>query len=310
MRRRGFLRMIIGLIACQACWHSLQAKVGREFVASDIRESMQKGDKLAILMVHFGSAYPEARESLERMNDQVRQAFPQVEVRQAYSARSIVNRVRRQGIWIEHTADALISLKKEGYTHVVVQPSIVIEGVEMEALRRDVELRKGLFKEIRIGNPLLYDDTDYEAVIKALTGSSVASHSGAKLLIANGTYHASNAAYAKLGYMLQLFGHKDYFVGTREGFPTLETVIGQLQAGKYKQVTLLSFMFVLIKSNENRVSASWREGLEKAGFKVSLEAKGLSDYEAIRRLLVEHLQFAFAYKRISVNERKEMFGRF
>lgn len=153
MRRRGFLRMIIGLIACLACWHTLQAKVGREFVASDIRESMQKGDKLAILMVHFGSAYPEARESLERMNEQVRQAFPQVEVRQAYSARSIVNRVRRQGIWIEHTADALISLKKEGYTHVVVQPSIVIEGVEMEALRRDVELRKGLFKEIRIGNP-------------------------------------------------------------------------------------------------------------------------------------------------------------
>lgn len=48
MRRRGFLRMIIGLIACLACWHSLQAKVGREFVASDIRESMQKGDKLAI----------------------------------------------------------------------------------------------------------------------------------------------------------------------------------------------------------------------------------------------------------------------
>ena len=27
----------------------------------DIRESMEKGDKLAILKVHFGSAYPEAR---------------------------------------------------------------------------------------------------------------------------------------------------------------------------------------------------------------------------------------------------------
>lgn len=310
MYRRDFLKIVMVLLACLGWEHPLQAKVGREFVASDIRKTMQKGDKLAILMVHFGSAYPEAREALERMNDQVRQAFPQVEVRQAYSARSIVNRVRRQGIWIEHTTDALITLKKEGYTHVVVQPSIVIEGVEMEALRRDVELRKGLFKEIRIGNPLLYDDADYEAVIKALTGSAMASRAGAKLLIANGTYHASNSAYAKLGYMLQVSGHEDYFVGTREGFPTLETVNGQLKAGKYKQVTLLPFMFVLIKSSENRVSASWREGLEKAGFKVGLEAKGLSDYEAIRRLLVEHIQFAFAYKRITVAERKEMFGRF
>lgn len=310
MYRRDFLKIVMVLLACLGWEHPLQAKVGREFVASDIRKTMQKGDKLAILMVHFGSAYPEAREALERMNDQVRQAFPQVEVRQAYSARSIVNRVRRQGIWIEHTTDALITLKKEGYTHVVVQPSIVIEGVEMEALRRDVELRKGLFKEIRIGNPLLYDDADYEAVIKALTGSAVASRAGAKLLIANGTYHASNSAYAKLGYMLQVSGHEDYFVGTREGFPTLETVIGQLKAGKYKQVTLLPFMFVLIKSNENRVSASWREGLEKAGFKVDLGAKGLSEYEAIHRLLVEHIQFALAYKRITVAERKEMFGRF
>ena len=244
------------------------------------------------------------------MNREVSEAFPGVETREAYSARSVVNRVRRQGIWIEHTTDALITLKKEGFTHVVVQPTIVIEGLEMEALRREVEQRKGLFKEIRVGDPLLYSDADYETVIRAITGSDVNARQGAKLLVANGTYHASNAAYAKLGYMCQLSGHPDYMIGTREGFPTLETVIGQLRQGGYRQVTLIPFMFVLIKSKENRVATAWREGLEKAGLKVDLYAKGLGDYPAIRRLIIDHVRAAIAYRRVSVSERKEMFSRF
>lgn len=318
MRRRDFLILLAALGLGQSAWSGRRSPSGtgqvsqrrRDQVAADLREEMGKGDKLAILMVHFGSAYPEAREALERMNREVREAFPGVETRQAYSARSIVNRVRRQGIWIEHTTDALITLKKEGFTHVVVQPTIVIEGLEMEALRRDVELRKGLFKEIRVGDPLLYGDADYEAVIRAIAGSDVRNRPGAKLLVANGTYHASNAAYAKLGYMCQLDGHPDYLVGTREGFPTLETVVGQLRRGGYRQVTLVPFMFVLIKSGENRVSAAWREGLEKAGFQVGLYAKGLGDYAAVRRLIIDHIRDAFAYRRITVAERKEMFGRF
>lgn len=287
-----------------------ESKLRRDQIVADLREEMGKGDKMAILMVHFGSAYAEAREALGRMNREVREAFPGVETREAYSARSVVNRVRRQGIWIEHTTDALITLKKEGFTHVVVQPTIVIEGLEMEALRREVEQRKGLFKEIRVGDPLLYSDADYETVIRAITGSDVNARQGAKLLVANGTYHASNAAYAKLGYMCQLSGHPDYMIGTREGFPTLETVIGQLRQGGYRQVTLIPFMFVLIKSKENRVATAWREGLEKAGLKVDLYAKGLGDYPAIRRLIIDHVRAAIAYRRVSVSERKEMFSRF
>ena len=38
----------------------------------------------------------------------------------------------------------------------------------MEAIRKEAEQRKGLFKDLRVGNPLLYDDTDYEAVMKEM----------------------------------------------------------------------------------------------------------------------------------------------
>lgn len=135
---RGFLRsmFVCSLLLGLAC--SLWAKPGREFYASDIRESMEKGDKLAILMVHFGSAYPEARtQVLDVMNKRVKEAFPDVEVRQAYSARSVVSRLRAQGVWVQLPADALVELRDQGFTHVIIQPTIIIEGVEMEAIRKE-----------------------------------------------------------------------------------------------------------------------------------------------------------------------------
>jgi len=63
-----------------------------------------------------------------------------------------------------------------------------------------------------------------EAVMKAVSSPSGVTKNGAKLLVAHGTYHASNSAYAKLGYMFQTKGMKDYYTGTREGFPAIEDV--------------------------------------------------------------------------------------
>lgn len=60
-------------------------------------------------------------------------------------------------------------LKTDGYTHVLIQSTNIIEGIEMESLRKDVATMKSSFKEIRIGNPLLYTPEDYEAVIVAIT---------------------------------------------------------------------------------------------------------------------------------------------
>ncbi len=286
----------------------LWAKPGREFHAADIRDGMEKGDKFAILMVHFGSAYPEARtEILDVMNNHVKRAFPNVEVRQAYSARSVVARLRAQGIWVQLPVNALIELRDHGFTHVIVQPTIIIEGVEMEAIRQEIEKMKGLFKDLRVGNPLLYDDRDYEEVIKALSIASI-SNVSANLLVAHGTYHASNSAYAKLGYMFKLKGKANYYIGTREGFPTLDDVTLEMQVAGKRDVCLIPFMFVLVKGKKNEVVTYWKQQLENRGFNVSINGRSLGQYSAIRELFIEHIRFAMKYKRISVLDRKRLFA--
>ena len=56
----------------------------------------------------------------------------------------------------------------DGYTHLVIQPTNIIEGIEMEALRKEVKLYQKKFKDIRLGNALLYSPEDYQATVKAI----------------------------------------------------------------------------------------------------------------------------------------------
>ncbi|MGG6498602.1 UNVERIFIED_CONTAM: sirohydrochlorin cobaltochelatase, partial [Bacteroidetes bacterium 56_B9] len=64
--------------------------------------------------------------------------------------------------------DAMLKLRSEGYTHLIVQSTNIIDGVEMESLRRDVESTLPFFKEIRVGTPLLYSIEDAEKVASIL----------------------------------------------------------------------------------------------------------------------------------------------
>lgn len=83
--------------------------------------------------------------------------FPDLEFREAlYFAPSSYAASRHAALSKISPLDALLQLRGEGYTHIIVQSTNIIDGVEMESLRRDVESVLPFFKEIRVGTPLLY----------------------------------------------------------------------------------------------------------------------------------------------------------
>lgn len=49
-----------------------------------------------------------------------------------------MRRLKARGIEKPNPLEALLKLLGDGYTHVIVQSTNIIEGVEMESLRRDV----------------------------------------------------------------------------------------------------------------------------------------------------------------------------
>lgn len=281
-----------------------RAHDGGNFVASDLFASLQPGDKPALLMVHFGTTHDDTRAlTIDAINRKAKEAFKDVELREAWTSRIVMRRLKARGVERLNPIEALEKLKEEGYTHILIQSTNIIEGVEMEALRREMAAMKSSFKEIRIGNPLLYTPEDYEAVIAAITKNGA--KEGATLLVGHGTYTPATAQYAMLDYMLKEKGFKNYSVGTIEGYPSFDAMEAQVKANGVKKVLLMPFMFVAGDHAKNDIARDWKEELEKRGYEVSLFMEGLGQNPDIQDIFIRHARFMAEHKMVDVADKKK-----
>lgn len=275
------------------------------FVHNDIMQNLESGDKIALLMVHFGTTHEDTRAlTIDAINQKAKEQFPQMEIREAYTSRIIMRILNKRGVRKLNPVEALAQLKAEGYTHVVVQSTNIIDGIEMESLRKDIAQMKPLFKEIRLGMPLLYTPEDYKQVIDCLAEKG--QEKTFTILVGHGTYTPATAQYAMLDYMLQAEGYADFAVGTVEGYPTFDNAISKAQTKKkIKQVQLIPFMFVAGDHAKNDIAGDMKEVLEKKGYKVSVRMKGLGENPAIQQIYIDHINFIIKHKQIDIVDKKK-----
>ena len=171
---------------------------GGNYEHSDMLASMKPGDKAVLLMVHFGTTHDDTRAlTIDAINAKTQAAFPELKFQEAYTSRIIIRRLKERGITKLTPLDAMLKLRSEGYTHLIVQSTNIIDGVEMESLRRDVESALPFFKEIRVGTPLLYSIEDAEKVASILGNRYNAPAQSKKatkehfVLVGHGTYTPS-----------------------------------------------------------------------------------------------------------------------
>lgn len=249
--------------------------------------------KKAILVVSFGTSYHDTLEkTIAATEKAIGEAFPGWEVRRAFTSNMIMKKLRsRDGLEIDSVSQAMAKLEAQGYTHVAVQPTHVMHGEEYEKLLSQLEpYRQRL--NIRVGEPLLDRQEDYELVSDALLGwlPGVAEDE-ALVLMGHGTAHYANASYGQLEQNLQ-DRQKNVYVATVEGYPTLERVIRLLKGRpEIKKITLAPFMLVAGDHARNDMAGdddSWKRELEDAGYSVQCILQGLGECPAIRQLFVEH----------------------
>ena len=278
------------------------------FIESDLFASMQEGDKAAVLVVHFGTTHADTREkTIDAINREIAEAFPGIEVREAWTSRIVMYRIKQQGVQKQNPEEALKKLKADGYTHILVQSSNIIEGIEMESLRKDIGAQEMGFKEIRIGTPLLFSPEDYEKVIAAITPKGA--RTGTTLLVGHGTYTPATAQYAMLDYMLKAKGFKNYFVGTIEGYPSFDDATAQIKESGSKQVLLMPFMFVAGEHAKNDIAVDWKDDLEKQGYQVTVLQEGLGENPDIQKIFVEHARFAATHKYLDIVKKKKDYAK-
>lgn len=282
------------------------AHTGDNFVESELFGKLGPREKGAVLVVHFGTTYDDTRAlTIDATNAKMRETFPGVEVREAWTSRIILRKLKSRGVEKLNPTEALIKLHEEGYTHILVQSTNIIEGTEMKELRREVESLSLNFKDIRVGNPLLYAPEDYAIVVKSVCAAMDRAHKGGqKVLVGHGTPDPATASYAMFDYMLKSEGHADYHVGTVEGYPAFGDVVRRLKSGKVKTVTLAPLMFVAGDHARNDIAGEWKEELEKKGYKVNLYLKGLGENPGVQDLFIAHARFAAGHKQIDMAAKK------
>ncbi len=306
------MKIKVMFIACMAMLCGVLGSVKAEgiFTPSNIFENLGKGDKAALLMVYFGTTHDDTRAlTIDAMTRKVKETFPMVEVREAFTSRIVLYRLAKRGIAKKNPIEALAQLKADGYTHILVQSANIIDGVEMESLRKDVAQVGFLFKEIRVGLPLLYSPEDYKQVIEALLPKG--KENAANILVGHGTYKPETAQYAMLDYMLQAEGHKNFTVGTVEGYPSFEDAVNRLpeRQKKVKEVQLIPFLFVAGDHAKNDIAVDMKQALEKKGYKVSVLDEGLGQNAAILDIYMKHIKYIMDNKPLDINEKKKDYSK-
>lgn len=303
MKVKSFL--VSCCIALSGLYMPAYAHGEENFVHEDVMQNLREGDKIALMMVHFGTTHDDTRAvTIDAINRKVMQEFPLMEFREAYTSRIIMRRLAKRGVRKLNPVEALAQLKSEGFTHVIVQSTNIIDGIEMESLRKDIDQMRPLFKEIRLGMPLLYTPEDYKQVIGYLAGKS--KKKTFTILVGHGTYTPATAQYAMLDYMLQAEGHTDFAVGTVEGYPTFDNAVDRLQGQKkIKQVQLLPFMFVAGDHAKNDIAGDMKEALEKKGYKVTSLLEGLGEQPAIQQIYIDHIRFILKHRQVDIVEKKK-----
>ena len=275
------------------------------FVKSDFYKTMEKNDKASVLMVHFGTTFDDTRKNtIAAVNDEAKKEFPDMEIREAYTSRIIMRRLKERGIVKDNPAEALDKLAKEGYTHIIVQPTNVINGVESKTLEQQLEMYKDKFKEIRTGSALLSAPEDYKAVAEIINKEvGELADDEAVVLVGHGTHDSGNAAYPAMDYTAKSMGYK-FYVGTIEGFPEFDDVVRGLKKDNIKKVILMPFMFVAGDHANNDIAVDWKEALEKEGFIVEVKLTSLGMMEDIRKMFIDHAKFMLENKKEDMISKK------
>ena len=285
--------------------------------------------KKAIVLAGFGTSYPSALVAITNIRNQVQKAFPETEVKMAFTS-NIIRKIwhKRQNdkqfladnpnipqdiLYVKGPLATIANLQDEGYNVIIVQPTHIYAGEEFADLSsyvaglnaiKTIKAKFMPFKKLVIGRPLLgqygieYDyHEDLIPAAKALAADvALADKNGATLVyMGHGNEYYSTGAYAEFQQTLrEMYPKTNILVGTVEGYPSLDNVVETLLHTKTKKVMLKPFMIVAGDHANNDMAGddddSWKMVLRSKGIEVITVTKGLGENSKIADIYINHIK--------------------
>ena len=251
-------------------------------------------EKKAILVASYGTSYDDTREkTIGAIERHIAESFPGWDVRRAFTSRPVIRILEGRGIHVDFVDAALDRLADEGYGTVVVQPTLVMNGVEYDYMMEEVEKRRGRFDAIAVGRPLLTTSEDFDALIDAIGSAYGPEADGdAMVLMGHGTTHFANSAYSELQLRLIASGRRDVYVTTVEGFPDYDSTLGLMEGCDREDVAMFPLMIVAGDHANNDLAGdeedSLRSVMTAAGYNPRCIVRGMGEYPEFRDLFRAH----------------------
>lgn len=249
----------------------------------------------ALLVVSFGTSYEETRKlTIEAIEEDLRQAFPQREFYRAWTSERIRKKLREtRGIRYDNVKEALERMLQDGITDVLVQPTHMMPGVEYEATKEMILSYRECFDHLSLGAPLLAEERDLQELARALEEIFGGIKDNEMLaLMGHGSPHAMFPVYEGLEERLKQDGFARFCVGTVEYEPGFAPVLRQIRERKPDKVYLAPLLVVAgdhaIHDMAGEEPDSWKSQLEKEGIKTECSFRGMGEYEKIREIYARH----------------------
>lgn len=252
--------------------------------------------RTGILLVHYGTQNDKSRAAtIDLLNSRVASEFPDCRVREAYVAQAVVKALGKRGIAKLSVAQAIDSLKAEGCSRIVVQTTMLLDGVMTDIMRRDVESRSEGLEAVTVGRPLLYTVDDCRSLVDMIArnikaDSSLPQKDVQVVLVGHGSDSPANAIYSQIDYLAKDEGRALWHVGTIEGYPNMGCVERRLKLSKAKNVILVPLLYIAGNHQKEDIDGAWRKQLTADGYNVSVVGRGLGEMREVQDMIIESIR--------------------
>lgn len=254
--------------------------------------------KKAVVVISFGTAVKKARKSIENIENLIKNGMRGYDFYRAFTSQVVIDKIKKtEGEEIFNTEGVFEYLKQQKYDEVLCQSTHVLNGLEYSKMCGFIEKFKNDFENIYIGKPLLTDENNYKSCVLILDRFMPKLKSDeAFVFMGHGSIHFSNSAYSQLENMFRSFGRENVYVGTVEGFPSVDYILKRLELKKISKVYIMPFMIVAGEHVLNDLAGasadSWKSVLNKNGFETEVIFKSLGDFEEIGNLFLNSAKSA------------------
>jgi sirohydrochlorin cobaltochelatase len=226
-------------------------------------------------------------------------AFPDTEIRWAYTSSMIRKKLAESGTLLDSPELALARLMEDGYSKVAVQSLHMIPGAEFHEVYVNAKLFEQMidgFDKVMVSYPLLSSNDAMDAVIREISAHVVPEERQADeavLLMGHGTHHPSDAIYPAMMYKAQR-ADGNMYVGSVEDNPSIEEIREALVQKGVKKAYLIPLMTVAGDHAINDMAGddedSWKSILAEVGIESVPVLKGLAEFDPIVDIWVENLK--------------------